>query len=153
MIDVAPTMPTTTVVGGTKTSRYMNILAKVAADIVNPVSGNARLAACVVYRNDIISFGINEKKSHPFQARYGKNSDAVFLHAETSAIKNALRYITQNELEKASLYICRIKFQDCSRKVVEFGLAKPCCGCLRCIVTYNIPDVYYTTNEQDVEKL
>lgn len=153
MIDDAPTMPTTTVVGGTKTSRYMNTLAKIAADILNPVGGNARLAACVVYRNDIISFGINERKSHPFQARYGKNDEAVFLHAETSAIKNALKYITAQELEKSSLYICRIKFKDCHKKNVVFGLAKPCCGCFRCINTFNIREVYYTTNEQGVEKL
>ena len=66
-------------------SRYVNVLSRMAADIVSPVGGNARLAACVVYKNDIVSFGLNEKKSHPFQAKYGKNSDAVYLHAETSA--------------------------------------------------------------------
>lgn len=131
-----------------KHHKYLNILSKLAADIANPVSGNARLAACVVYRNDIVSFGINEMKSHPFQAKYGKNSNSVFLHAETSAIKNALKYLAQSELSKATLYICRVKFHDPSKNKMIFGLSKPCPGCFRCINTFNIRSVIYTLDNE-----
>ena len=53
--------------GESKHSRYINILAKMAA-CVEPVA-QARIAACIVYRNDIVSFGICKMKSHPFQDR------------------------------------------------------------------------------------
>lgn len=129
---------------GVKHTKYMNMLSKIAADIPQPVGGNARLSACVVYRGDIVSFGINEMKSHPFQAKYGKNADSVFLHAETSAIKNALKYISQDELEKSTLYICRVKYMNHTKKQLIFGLSKPCPGCFRCINTFNIKQVYYS---------
>lgn len=127
-------------------NKFFNILSKIASDI-SPVR-SARLAACVVLRNDIISFGVNEMKTHPFQARYGKNGNAIFLHAETSAIKNALKYIDVNELAKCSLYICRVKYYDCSKQQLIFGTAEPCPGCFRCINTFNIKNVYYTLDSQ-----
>jgi deoxycytidylate deaminase len=140
-----PRMPVVAqVTTGVKHSKYINMLSKVAADISNPVSGNARLAACIVFKKDIVSFGINEMKSHPFQAKYGKNKNSVFLHAETSAIKNALKYITQDELEKSTLYVCRVKFQDPDKRRMVFGLSKPCPGCFRCINTFGIRQVFYT---------
>jgi deoxycytidylate deaminase len=129
---------------GGKHTKFMNILSKLAADIPNPVGGNARLSACIVYKGDIVSFGVNEMKSHPFQARYGKNKDSVFLHAETSAIKNALKYIATEELEKSTLYICRVKFQNYTKQKLIFGLSRPCSGCFRCINTFNIKNVIYT---------
>ena len=144
-----PRLPRDNTLGG-KHNKYINTLSKIAADIVNPMCGNARLAACVVYRNDIVSFGINEKKSHPFQAKYGKNSESVFLHAETSAIKNALKYLTQKELEKSSLYICRVKYSDQHRSGMIFGMSMPCEGCFRCINTFNIPKVIYTLDNGNI---
>jgi tRNA(Arg) A34 adenosine deaminase TadA len=136
-----------------KHSRYINMLSKLAADITNPVAGNARLAACVVHRNDIIAFGVNEMKSHPFQAKYGKNSNSVYLHAETSAIKNALKYISQDELSKSTLYICRIKYHDADKKSMVFGLSRPCPGCFRCINTFNIKQVVYTLDNEGISVL
>lgn len=133
--------------------RYLNLLSKVASDIPIPVKGNNRMSACVVYKNDIVAFGVNERKSHPFQARYSKNDDAVFLHAETSAIKNALKYITVEELEKSTLYICRIKFLDTTKKQLVFGLSKPCPGCFRCINTFNLKKVVYTLDNCGYETM
>lgn len=138
---------------GAKHTKYVNLLSKMAADISNPVSGNARLAACIVYKNDIVSFGINEMKSHPFQAKYGKNSNSVFLHAETSAIKNALKYLSQSEISKSTLYICRVKFHDPSKNKMIFGLSKPCPGCFRCINTFNIRSVIYTLDNEGYSML
>lgn len=147
-----PRMPlATNVAGGGKHSKYINILSKIASDL-SPVK-SARLAACVVLQNDIVSFGVNEMKSHPFQARYGKNKDAVFLHAETSAIKNALKYISLHDLERCTLYISRVKFDDATKTKLIFGTAKPCPGCFRCINTFNIKKVYYTLDNQQYTML
>ena len=127
-----------------KHSRYLNILSKIAADIVRPAKANTRVSAAIVYKNDIVSFGVSARKSHPFQAKYGKNEDAVYLHAETDAIKNALKYISVEELEKSTLYICRIKFTDTHKKNMIFGLSKPCCGCAKCISAFGIKNVVYS---------
>ena len=140
-----PRMPEDAIVSsGEKHSRYLNILSKVAADIAKPAKANTRVSAAIVYRNDIVSFGVSARKSHPFQAKFGKNEDAVYLHAETDAIKNALKYISMEELEKSTLYICRIKFTDTHRKNMIFGLSKPCCGCARCISAFGIRSVVYS---------
>lgn len=125
-------------------ARYLNLLSKIAADIATPIKGNNRMSACVVYQNEVVSFGINERKSHPFQARYLKNDHAIFLHAEISAIKNALKHITVKELERSSLYICRVKYTDMKKRELTFGLSKPCCGCERCIHTFGIQNVIYS---------
>lgn len=143
-----PRMPEETETSsGNRHSRYLNILSKVAADIITPAKGNTRISAAIVYKNDIVAFGVNTRKSHPFQAKFGKNEDAVYLHAETDAIKNALKYITVEELEKSTLYICRVKFTDTHRKKMIFGLSKPCCGCARCISTFGIKNVIYSLDE------
>lgn len=138
---------------GVKHTQYFNILSKVAADIETPVRPNARMASCVVYKNDVIAFGVNEMKTHPFQAKFGKNSEAVFLHAETSAIKNALKYVSVETLEKCTLYVCRIKHFDFTKKKLIFGTAKPCCGCLRCINTFNLKKVVYSLDNQSYHLL
>lgn len=148
-----PRMPEGKKPSGIKHSRYINMLSKLAADVVTPAVNNARLAACIVYKNDVVSFGVNEMKSHPFQARYGKNKDAVFLHAETSAIKNALKYISLHDLERCTLYISRVKFDDATKTKLIFGTAKPCPGCFRCINTFNIKKVYYTLDNQQYTML
>lgn len=140
-----PTMPKVSKDAlGDKHTKYMNILSKIASDIIMPAKANTRVSAAVVYKNNIISFGINARKSHPFQAKFGKNKDAVYLHAETDAIKNALKYITIDELEKSTLYVCRIKFTDTMKKGMIFGLSKPCPGCTRCIVNFGIQSVIYS---------
>lgn len=132
--------------------RFVNLLSRVASDIPNPV-GNARLAACVVYRNEVVSFGVNELKTHPMQAKFGRNTDAIYLHAEISAIKNALRSLDLSELSRASMYVCRVKYFDQTRKKKVFGLARPCAGCRRCIRTFGIDRVIYTLDEEGIEKL
>ena len=136
-------MPKAKTLGG-RHIKYINLLSKIATDIVNPVGGNARLAACIVYKNDVVAFGVNQMKSHPFQARYSKNTDSVFLHAETSAIKNALKCISVKELEKSTLYICRVKHHDQLKEKLVFGMSKPCPGCFRCINTFGISKVIFT---------
>ena len=84
----------------------LNTLTKVAE--ANDDS-NIRFAAAIVYRNKIVSIGLNHNKSHPFQAKYAKNEMAIFLHAEVHAIKNALREVEVDELSKCDIYITRVK--------------------------------------------
>jgi tRNA(Arg) A34 adenosine deaminase TadA len=108
-----------------------------------------RLSSAVVDGNRIIASGQNRKKSHPFQAKYASNPDAIYLHAEIEAIKNALRCISVDELEGKDLYVCRLK-KTGEGGSYEHGLARPCEGCRRAIATFGIRNVYYTTDKHNV---
>lgn len=127
----------------------LKTLTKVAES--NDEYSNARLAAAIVKNNKIISIGINRKKSDPLQARFGKNEDSIYLHAEIHAIKNALREIVVEDLSKCDLYICRVKRPSQKSNKFIWGLSKPCCGCSRAIAEFGIRNVVYTTDEGNYE--
>jgi len=117
-------------------------LLKIAEDI-EPIK-SARIAAAVVIKNKIISYGTNSMNSHPFQSKYGKNSHAVFWHAETNAIFNALKRISINDFTKATLYVVRVKLDGHKGKFVT-GLAHPCDGCMKCIQKFRVKKIMYST--------
>ena len=112
------------------------------AQSVEPVRG-ARIAAAVVRRGKVISYGYNHKKSHPFQTRFCKNRHAVFFHAEVHAIKNALKSVDVEDLYKCELYIVRAKRDKANRKWIT-GMSKPCSGCQKCIDLFDLKSVYYS---------
>lgn len=128
--------------GSDKHSKYINILSKIAV-AVEPVA-QARIASALVYRNDIVAVGINQKKSHPFQKIYGKNSEAIYLHSEVDCIKNALKHLSVDELSRSVLYVCRVKYEDQLKRKTIYGLARPCPGCQRAIAAFNIRRVFYS---------
>lgn len=125
-----------------KHRKHLRLLCGIAEQ-VDPVR-SSRHAAAVVYRNDIMGVGVNKMKSHPFAKRYGRNSDAIYLHAETAAVKNARREIEEHEFERSILYVVRVKHKG--KKLVP-ALSKPCKGCCRCISEFGISEVIYTTDE------
>ena len=85
-------------------------------------------------------------KSHPFQKKYSKNSDAIFFHAETSAIYIADKKLNFNKFESSTLYIYRSKYYSSDKERFISGLAAPCEGCLKCIKDYKIGKVIYSLN-------
>jgi tRNA(Arg) A34 adenosine deaminase TadA len=129
-----------------KQQKIVRTLFQLARD--NDTSTRAKLVAAVVYKNQIVSFGFNSKKSHPFVIPFQKNEDAIYLHAETDAIKNALRTIGIDQLTKCDLYVVRAKYTDKNRSDIHLGMAKPCKGCARCISQFGIKRVIYSTDEQ-----
>lgn len=129
-----------------KHSKYIDVLSKLASNL--EPTGNAKIAACVVYQNTIVAFGNNKNKTHPFQAKYGRNSESICLHAETDVIKNSLKLISQEQLSRSALYICRVKFLDENKKKLIFGLARPCEGCFKAINAFNIKKVFYSLNNE-----
>lgn len=104
-----------------------------------------RIVSLIVIKNQIISIGYNKEKTDPFVIKYQKNEDTEYLHAETHAIKKALRVLKKpNDLEKATMYIYRIKSN--SKLELVSGLAKPCSGCQKAIDNYRIRRVVYSLN-------
>ncbi len=81
------------------------------------------------------------------QARFGKNEESIYLHAEVAAIRNALREVSVDDLQKMEIYICRVKKPKPFSKKYVWGLAKPCEGCQRAIAEFGLKRVVYTTNE------
>jgi deoxycytidylate deaminase len=129
-----------------------NVVEKIAKSM-EPVF-QARVAAALVYKNDILSIGMNKNKSHPFQKKYSSHPDAIYLHAETDAIYNAIKDgYSLKTISDSELVICRMKWEDGSKQVFTQGLAKPCLGCQRAIVTFDIKAVHYTLEERGYQTL
>lgn len=110
----------------------------------------AKMAACIVIRNEIISIGINSSKSHPLASRFRKNEEAIFKHAEIDSIIKALKHVDEEELTKATLYVYRVKKKTRYSKVWSDGLAEPCSGCKQAIEHFGIKRVVFSTEEDGV---
>jgi deoxycytidylate deaminase len=122
-------------------NHYLNKLSDIACNIESFAA--ARLSAYLVYKNSVISVGFNKNKTHPLQAQYSKNSEAIYIHAEIDAILNAIKNFDDSFLKKCTLYICRVKKAQVGAPF-ERGLAKPCDGCFRAIKAYGIKKVVYS---------
>lgn len=114
--------------------------------------GKARVCAAIILGNRLISFGRNQKKTHPIQQEYKKNDQAINLHAEIDAIIRALKFISVDDLAKSTLIIARAKKAGSKhRDPFVYGLAKPCAGCRAAIAAYRIRKVIWTTDEQTLD--
>jgi len=108
-------------------------------------SSRFRHAAGLVYKGRFLSIGVNQNKSHPFHAKFSHHSQAIFLHAETDAIKNLIKKYDDPDslLKRSTLYIARVKYYE-DRGKSMWGLSKPCIGCVKAILTFEIPMVVYS---------
>lgn len=140
-------------------ARYMNRLNSLfltAQELHHPnssrVPGGARVVAALYIKNEMVGLGWNQNRTSPFQAQHGKNSDAIYLHAELHAIKQALRVVGHDDLirAKTTLFVCRAKR---TRRAGPFvwGLARPCSGCMGAISKdwFKIKNVVYSLNEDE----
>lgn len=128
--------------------RLKEVLASVA---LNSDHHRSKHSALILYKNEIISVGFNRIKSHPFQKKYAKANEAIFLHAEISAIKQSLRRITLKELSKSTLYVARIRLNNENKP--HFMYSKPCDGCMRAIAEFDIRKVFYTEDGGNLSQL
>jgi deoxycytidylate deaminase len=113
----------------------------------------ARIVAGIWIRNKLIALGQNSYKTHPFQARFSKHEESIYLHAEVDAIKNALYTLDVDDLRKSTLYVARMKWREGGNSEMIPGMARPCDGCKRAIATFEIPEVYYTLDEYGFDSL
>lgn len=119
------------------------MLEKVA--LANPY--DVKMASAIVRRGKIIAFGTNSNKSHPLQAKYGKNKESIVLHAEISAIKNALREMRLEDLEKCDIYVLRLKKTRPFGTKWVWGMSRPCIGCQRAIKAFSLKKAFYTMDD------
>jgi deoxycytidylate deaminase len=94
-------------------------------------------AAALYIGNRLISIGVNQFKTHPLQKKFGINDDAIYLHAEVDAIRNALKRVSLLDLQDATLYVAK-------SKAGTPKMSKPCAGCQRAIIHFGIQNVFWT---------
>lgn len=87
------------------------------------------------------AIGYNKPKSHPLQKKFGRNVHSIFLHAEIDAIIQANR--EGYNISGARIFVARVL------KDGTPALAKPCKGCQKALLQYEIEEVWYTTNGGD----
>ena len=95
--------------------------------------GKFRLGAILVYKNNIVSIGMNSYKTHPLMAA---RTEWPFLHAEQHAIIRA----GVDNCEGLDLYIARVLKNN------DLALSKPCDVCTELIKDVGIKNVYYSTD-------
>ena len=118
-----------------KQSRIFKYLHTLAAQ--SPRVGNARISCAITSKDRIISATVNQRKTHPLQARYGKNPQSIYLHAEIAAIISALKDLEVRDFRYCDLYLARVSGVGRHPAVVQ-----PCPGCARAIRDFGIRRVY-----------
>ena len=107
----------------------------------NPTDLN-RMGAVIVKKKRILGEGVNSRKTHPLQFAFSKSHLKISLHAEISAIVDALRRNEKEDLRGATIFVARV-LKDGSR-----AKAKPCSICQRALDAYGIEAVYWTEYEE-----
>lgn len=129
--------------------KYMAFTRRMAIQNKNSQQ-KVRLAASLVFQNEIVSVGYNSLKTHPMQKRFSKNIEAIFKHAEVDCIVNALRHVDPTDLERATLYVYRVKKLTKDHEYWSDGYSEPCSGCKQAINHFKIKKVVYSTDEDYV---
>lgn len=108
-----------------------------------------RIGCIIVYKKEILSAGVNVKKSHPMQKKYNSlrfNCQPEYhhyLHAEMRAIINA----GKDNLSGACIYVYR---ED---KRGNLAPSRPCNACMEVIKKYGIKKIFYTTEDGYCEEV
>ena len=121
-------------------NKIISLLRTIAVDVA-PVR-TSKIAAAIVHKGEIISVGICRYKTHPLMREWGKNNESIYLHAEVDAIIKAMKRGVP--LNKCVLYVVRVKRPSSFSDQWVDGLAKPCLGCAKAIVSVGIKQVIYT---------
>src|ERR1035437_11101265 len=120
--------------------KILNTAFQIAQEIEK--SSEQKMVAIVAYKSTVISVGVNSLKTHPMVAGAKYDDWCDHLHAETSAIINALRNTSSRKLAKCTLYVCRAKKVN---GIYEWGMSRPCINCQKFINKYPVRDCYYST--------
>jgi deoxycytidylate deaminase len=115
-----------------------------------PKCASAKVSAILVLKNREIATGCNSYRTHPLAAKYGKNSQAICIHAELDTILKATKKIEGPDFNLATLYICRVKSKNQDeRHNLIWGIACPCEGCASAIAHYGVRRVVYSLDGED----
>ncbi len=109
---------------------------RIATKHANKSSFKQRIGAAIVSKGSVIGVGHNEVN------RYTSKWKQVWpgsLHAEESAVLDALKKHTHDKLIGSTIYVSRLNSAG------ELALSKPCSHCQAILKAFQIKEVYYTT--------
>src|SRR3990167_9016321 len=87
---------------------------------LNPIVKLPKMCALLVTKDGHVHIGYNRYKTHPLQARFGKNDRAIYLHAEIDAIVQAAR--NHSDISGGRMWVARVLRDG------QPALARPCEG-------------------------
>lgn len=137
--------------------KYLSLLSTIAIDVM-PV-GNAKVAAALVYKGEIISIGVCSVKSHTLQKKYRRirpwsnpNNEGTYRHAEIDALIKGQKRLAALKgsrgsnipLKKCTMYVARVKRANSFATDYVSGMAKPCEGCMKALTEAGIVNIVYT---------
>lgn len=103
-----------------------------------------KLAAIMYYKNKAIAVGYNSYKTDPLQKKYQSKKGSVCLHAEIDCLKKSLRVVDVDTLKKCKIVVARVKkFEG---ELVS-ALARPCKGCYRALVAFDVAQCWFSTDD------
>ena len=112
----------------TKISKLTNFALPISLDIPRP----KKHVSIIVRKNEIVSVGTNNFRTHPLAKKYGYRFDEV--HSELDAL---LRYRGPRD----NLKLFNFRFNRFS----DMRMSKPCCNCLPwCMVIFDT--IWYSTD-------
>ena len=109
------------------------------------VDFRSRHSAAIFRGNSLIALGVNRDKTHPLCRSYGKNPEAIYLHAELDAIIHGLNRVGPKALKGATLAACRVTRDG------KLANSCPCKGCRKAIETFGLK-LIYSNNESWVNE-
>lgn len=113
------------------------------ATLNHGIRNQFKLAALMVHKGKVVAIGNNSYKTHPLQAKFQRKYGSVCLHAEIDCLKNAAREIGLDRLSKCKIVVARVKKVD---GVYASALAKPCKGCERALVQFDVGECWFSTD-------
>ena len=120
--------------------RYIKLAIKVAKNSTSKF----RLGAVLTKKKQVISIGYNAmRKTHPIQQQICNNDFLRGIHAEVHACVG----VEENDLNKAVLYVVRIKKDD------KLCMSKPCNDCQRFLYNVGVSKVHYTTDFETINTI
>lgn len=128
--------------------RRLESLFNLAAEI--EPQHKARIVAAIYYGKQRLCVARNRVRTDPFHYSFSHSLHKIHLHAETSAIKQAIALVGLAKLEYCVLYVARAKI---IQGQFHYGLVKPCVGCQRAIQEFNIRECWYTLEQGSMERL
>lgn len=100
--------------------------------------GNSSHSAIIFYKNTILGYGVNKKKTHPLQVRFQKRSGCEYLHAEIDALIKVVNNHGVDFLKHCSMIVCRSYLNG------KIANSEPCIGCKKALKAFNLKKVYYS---------
>jgi deoxycytidylate deaminase len=114
-------------------------LIRIAQDNATKQDVRYRHTSVLVYKNRIVSIGVNSyKKTHPIAWQRGRNS-WCFVHSEVASLA-AYRGLV-SDLRHCTMYNVRVGVRG------DIQLSKPCQNCTKVMIAFGLRRVAYTNDE------